>query len=91
MSAIIAFLISLAPFIPVMLQLAGMLISWFGASAANLAAYQAMIQQNKDAGLITVETAQRLADYHQQMADDYAKKQAAHQAIADAARPKPSP
>ncbi len=70
----IAFLISLAPFIPVMLQLAGYLMNFFGASKENLAAYQDMIQKNKDSGLITVETARKLSDYHSQMTADYEKK-----------------
>ena len=66
----IAFLISLAPFLPVILQVVGWLISLFGTSKANLEAYQAMIQKNKDAGLISVETAERLAAFHAQLLAD---------------------
>ncbi len=83
----IAFLISLAPFIPTILQLVAWIFSWAGASKENLQAYQDMIQKNKDSGKITVETAQKLADYHQQMADDYAKKQATHAQLAQAIKP----
>ncbi len=71
----IAFLISLAPYIPVMLEVAGFFISMYGTSAANLELYAEMIQKNKDAGLITVETAQKLSDFHAQMKADYDKKQ----------------
>lgn len=70
----IAFLISLAPFLPAILQIAGMLIQMFGTSKENLQKYQDMIQKNKDAGLITVETAQKLQDFHAQLLADYDKK-----------------
>lgn len=73
----IAFLIGLAPYIPIMLQIAGFFIQMFGTSKENLAAYQDMIQKNKDAGLITVETAQKLSDFHAQMKADYEAKQKA--------------
>ncbi len=70
----IGFLITLAPYLPVFLQIAGYLISLFGTSKANLQAYQDMIQKNKDSGLITVETAQKLQDFHAQLLADYEKK-----------------
>ncbi len=73
----IAFLITLAPFLPVVLQIAGILINMFGTSKENIQAFQDMIQKNKDAGLITVDTEQKLSDYHAQMKADYEKKQAA--------------
>jgi predicted MPP superfamily phosphohydrolase len=63
----IAFLISLAPFIPIILQIAGILIKWFGTSEENLKAYADMVQKNKDAGLITVDTARKLQGYHDEM------------------------
>lgn len=72
----IAFLIALAPLIPVMLSIAGFFIQMFGTSKANLDAYQAMIQQNKDAGLITVDTYTKLNDFHKQMREEYERKQA---------------
>ncbi len=70
----IAFLITLAPYLPVVLQIVGYLISMFGTSKENLAAFQDMIQKNKDSGLITVETARRLQDFHAQLLADYDKK-----------------
>lgn len=76
----IAFLISLAPFIPVILQLVGLLIQWFGTSKENLAAYQAMIEKNKDAGKITVETAQALQDLHAKLLARYELKHTSDQA-----------
>ncbi len=85
----LAFLIALAPMIPAVLSIAGLVIKWFGASEQNLKDYAEMVQKNKDSGLITVETAEKLASYHEQMAAEYAAKQAAHQAIADAAGAKP--
>ncbi len=72
----IALLISLAPFLPVLLNIAGILINMFGTSKANLQAYADMIQKNKDSGLISVETAQKLSGYHEQMLADYEKKNA---------------
>jgi hypothetical protein len=71
----IAFLIALAPFIPALLSVAGFLIKMFGTSEANLKAFEAMVQKNKDAGLITVETYQRFQDFHQQMLQEYEAKQ----------------
>lgn len=76
----IAFLISLAPFIPVMLQIAGFFIEMFGTSKANLEAYQSMIQKNKDSGLITVETAEKLSDWHKQMMAYHDRREAAKKA-----------
>jgi hypothetical protein len=69
----IAFLISMAPFLPVILQIVGFLINMFGTSKENLAAYQKMIEANKDAGLITVDTYKKLVEFHQQLKDDYDK------------------
>lgn len=63
----IAFLISLAPFIPIILQVVGILIKWFGTSEENLKAYADMVQKNKDAGLITVDAARKLQSYHDEM------------------------
>ncbi len=73
----IAVLISLAPFLPVFLEIAGFLIQMFGTSKANLEAYNAMIQKNKDSGLITVDTAQKLSDFHAQMIADLEAKEKA--------------
>ncbi len=75
----IGFLISLAPFIPAMLEIAGFFINMFGTSKANLQAYADMIQKNKDSGLITVETYQKLVDFHKQMMDEYAADEVAKQ------------
>lgn len=63
----IAFLISLAPFIPIILQVVGIIIKWFGTSEENLKAYADMVQKNKDAGLITVDAARKLQGYHDEM------------------------
>jgi len=71
----LAFIIGLAPYIPVMLQVAGFFIQWFGASKENIAAYGAMIEKNKDSGLISVETYKTLADFHKQLSDDLQKKE----------------
>lgn len=68
---VVAILLAL---IPVVLQIAGFAIQWFGASKADLDAYQKMIEANKDAGLITVDTYTKLTDFHQQMRDDYEKR-----------------
>lgn len=73
MTVVLAFLGALAPFLPVVIQIAGLLIQWFGASEKNLQQYQDMIQRYKDAGLKTVETAQKLQDFHAQMKADYDK------------------
>lgn len=75
MSAFISLLISLAPFIPAMISIAGFLIDMFGASKQNLIDYQDMIQKNKDAGLITVDTYQKLSDFHKQMLTKYNTKE----------------
>lgn len=63
----IAFLISLAPFLPIILQVVGIIIKWFGTSEENLKAYADMVQKNKDAGLITVDAARKLQRYHDEM------------------------
>ncbi len=73
MAAILSFLAILTPYLPVMLEIAGWMLQTFGASKANLEQYQSMIQANKDAGLITVETANRLADFHSQLKAGYDK------------------
>lgn len=70
----IAFLISVAPFIPAALSIAGLLIKWFGTSEANLKAYQEMIENNKDSGLISAETYKKLSDFHQQMLKEWSEK-----------------
>jgi 16S rRNA G527 N7-methylase RsmG len=70
----IAFLISLAPFIPLILDVVAFLIKQFGTSKENLKAYEDMVQKNKDSGLISVETANRLTDYHAQMLAEYEAK-----------------
>ncbi len=87
----ISFLLALAPLFPAIISIIGLLIKWFGASAKQLKDYADVVQKNKDSGLITVETAERLADYHEQMAKEYAEKMAAHQAIADVVKPPPQP
>lgn len=69
----IAFLISLAPFIPVVLQIVGWLIQMFGTSEENLRLFGEMVQKNKDSGRSSVETARR----HDDM---YAKLKARHEA-----------
>jgi hypothetical protein len=53
----IAFLIGLAPYIPIILQVVGWLIKMFGTSEENLKLYGEMIQKNKDLGRVSVETA----------------------------------
>lgn len=70
----IAFLIALAPFIPAMLSIAGFFINMFGTSKANLDAYEKMVQQNKDSGLISVDTAEELFAFHQKMLTKYESK-----------------
>lgn len=67
MTAILAILGALAPFLPIALQIAGWAIQFFGASSANLKAYQDMLEKNKDAGNITVETYSKLSDWHKDM------------------------
>lgn len=69
MTIVLGLLAALAPFIPIVMEIAGFLIKMFGASKENLQQYQDMIQKNKDAGLVTVENYQRLSDWHQQMID----------------------
>lgn len=83
MTAILAFLGVLTPYIPILLDVAGWAIKFFGASQANLQAYQDMIQKNKDAGLVTVETYQKLSDWHQQMIDAANAKADALKKLAD--------
>ncbi len=80
----IAFLIAAAPFIPGILSVVTFLIKMFGTSEANLRAYAEMIQKNKDSGLITVETYERLSDFHKQMLAEYDAEDKAK-----AAEPKP--
>ena len=63
----IAFLLALAPFIPSILSLAGFAIKLFGASEKDLQAYADMVQKNKDSGLITVETYERLKGYREEL------------------------
>lgn len=57
----IAFLIGLAPYLPIILQLVGWLIKMFGTSEENLKLFGEMVQKNKDLGRVSVETA-RLHD-----------------------------
>lgn len=76
MTAFLAIIGALVPYIPILLDLAAWGIKTFGASKANLQQYQDMIQKNKDSGLITVETYQKLSDWHQQMLADLEKKNA---------------
>lgn len=73
----ITFLIALAPFIPAMLSIAGFFIKMFGTSEANLKAYQEMVQKNKDAGLISVETYNKLNDFHALMLKKMEEKEKA--------------
>ena len=73
---------ALVPYIPILLQVAGWAINFFGASQANLQAYQDMIEKNKDSGLITVETYKKLSDWHQQMADAAQAKADLHSQLA---------
>lgn len=83
MTLILGFLGALAPFLPILIEVAGFLIKMFGASADNLKQYQDMIQKNKDAGLVTVETYQKLSDWHKEMLDAANAKAAAAQKVAD--------
>lgn len=57
----IAFLIGLAPYLPIILQVVGWLIKMFGTSEENLKLFGEMVQKNKDLGRVSVETA-RLHD-----------------------------
>ena len=68
----IAFLISLAPFIPIILQIVGWLIKMFGTSEENLKLFGEMVQKNKDLGRVSVESAR----LHDEM---YAKLKARHE------------
>lgn len=86
MSSVISFLLASAPFIPAALSIASFLMRIFGASASNLAAYEKLIRDNKDTGLISVETHDVLVKFHQALVQrEKAKKQvqAAHQAVKD--------
>lgn len=74
MTTVLAILAAFVPYLPVLLQLAGWLISWFGASKENLQQYQDMIEKNKDSGLITVDTYQKLSDFHAQLSAEYEAK-----------------
>jgi uncharacterized membrane protein len=67
----ISFLLALAPFIPIVLQIAGIMIKWFGASEKNLKLYEELIKNAKDAGQISVENATKLQSYREQMRADY--------------------
>lgn len=71
----IAFLIGLAPFIPIILDVVAFLIKMFGTSKENLKAYEDMVQKNKDSGLISAETARRLSGFHAEMLAEYEKKE----------------
>ncbi len=86
----IAFLISLAPFIPMILSLVNFLIKMFGASAADMKAYADMVEKNKDSGLTAVETYKKLSGYHQEMLAEYAADEKA-KADAAAAKNQPEP
>lgn len=88
-AGILAFLGALVPYVPALISIAGFLLNLFGQSKANLDAYQAFLQANKDAGLITVENMTKLSNWHTEMAKDYADKQAAHQQIAAVLTPPP--
>lgn len=70
----IAFLISLAPFLPVILQLVGWLIKMFGTSEENLRLYGEMIQKNKDMGRVSVETARIHDEIYQRLKEKYEAK-----------------
>lgn len=70
----IAFLIALAPFIPAVLSIAGFIIKIFGTSEANMKAFQEMVQKNKDTGLITVDTAEKLEQFHKEMMEEYERR-----------------
>ncbi len=70
----LAVLLAVAPYIPAVLEFAGIFIKMFGASAANLQAYADMIEKNKDSGLITVETYERLSAYHKQILEGYERE-----------------
>ncbi len=56
----IAFLISMAPFLPVVLDIVGMFFSAFGASAENLKLYQDMITKQNQSGLLSLQSHDRL-------------------------------
>lgn len=83
MTAFLAIIGGLVPYIPILLDIAGWAIKLFGASDANLQAYQDMIQKNKDAGLITVETYQKLSGWHQDMINAANAKAASLAKLAD--------
>lgn len=69
MTILLTVLGAIVPYLPILLNLAGFAIKYFGASDANLKQYQDMIEKNKDAGNISVENYQKLSDWHQQMID----------------------
>lgn len=66
----IAFLLALAPLIPGILSIVGVLIKWFGTSEANLKAYNEMVQKNKDSGLTTVDTYEKIDGFHKELSDN---------------------
>jgi hypothetical protein len=70
----VSFLLALAPFIPVVLNVIGWLIKMFGTSEENLKLYGEMIQKNKDLGRVSVETARRHDEFYQQLLDEHEAK-----------------
>ncbi len=83
MALFLSIIASMVPYLPVLLSVAGWMLSFFGASKENLAKYQEMIQKNKDSGLISVDTYTKLSNFHSQMETEAQKK------LDDAAKPKP--
>lgn len=70
----IAFLLTLTPYIPIILNLVGWIIKMFGTSEENLRLYGEMVQKNKDAGRVSVETARKHDEFYQEMLKEYEAK-----------------
>lgn len=79
----IAFLISLAPFIPAILSVVSYLIKLFGASEQTMKDYEDMIKQCNDAGILSVSSHDKLLAHKQAILDRIKAKADAAQKAAD--------
>lgn len=79
----IAFLISLAPYIPIILNVAAFLMKQFGTSEDTLKAYVDMVKQVNNAGLLSVDSHDRLLLHKQAILDRIKAKEDAAKKPAD--------
>lgn len=63
----VAFLLTLTPYIPILFNFVGWAIKMFGTSEENLKLYGEMIKKNKDLGRVSVEAARKHDEFYEKL------------------------